>query len=63
MQPIAVPRQHFSHVHIDIVGPSPVTASSHLYLLTMVDRTTRWLEATPLASIEAASCAHAFIDT
>jgi hypothetical protein len=63
VQPIAVPQHRFSHVHIDIVGPLPVAASGHRYLLTMVDRTTRWLEATPLKTVEAATCADAFVDT
>ena len=59
---IPVPGRRFSHVHIDIVGPLP---SSHgfSYLLTMIDRTTRWPEAVPLSSITAESCIQAFIST
>jgi hypothetical protein len=45
VQPIAVPAKRFSHVHLDLVGPLPVAANGSTYLLTMVDRTTRWLEA------------------
>jgi hypothetical protein len=61
VQPIAVPVKRFSHVHLDLVGPLPVAADGSTYLLTMVDRTTRWLEAAPLRTKEAAVCADAFI--
>ena len=45
-----VPERRFDHVNVDLVGPLP---SSHgfTYLLTMVDRTTRWPEAVPLTSL------------
>jgi hypothetical protein len=61
VQPIAVPAKRFSHVHLDLVGPLPVAADGSTYLLTMVDRTTRWLEAAPLRTMEAAVSANAFI--
>jgi len=63
VHPIAVPQHRFSHVHIDLVGPLPVAADGSTYMLTMIDRSTRWLEATPLRSMEAATCADAFINT
>ena len=59
---IPVPSRRFSHVHIDLVGPLPA-CQGYTYLLTMMDRTTRWPEAVPLASTSAESCARAFIDT
>ncbi len=40
-----------------------MAADGSTYLLTMVDRTTRWLEAAPLRTMEAAVCADAFIAT
>jgi transposase InsO family protein len=61
VQPIAVPAKRFSHVHLDLVGPLPVAADGSTYLLTMVDRTTRWLEAALMRTMEAAVCADAFI--
>jgi len=63
VQPIPVPARRFTHIHIDIVGPLPVAADGSAYLLTMVDRTTRWLEACPMANMEAATCADSFIST
>ena len=61
VQPIPVPTQRFSHVHVDLVGPLPTSAEGLKYLFTMVDRSSRWLEAIPLAGMDAATCADAFI--
>jgi transposase InsO family protein len=60
IQPIAVPAQRFTHLHIDLVGPLPTSRDGQKYLLTMVDRSTRWLEAVPLRDMEAATVADAF---
>ena len=59
---IPVPTRRFSHVHIDIVGPLP-SSQGFSYLLTMIDRTTRWPEVAPLSSITTESCVRAFIST
>jgi hypothetical protein len=47
-------------VHVHLVGPLSTTPEGYRYLLTMVDRTTRWLEAVPFRDIEAAMCADTF---
>jgi transposase InsO family protein len=61
VQPIAVPQRKFTHINVDLVGPLPVAADGSTYLLTVIDRTTHWLEATPLKSIEARTCADALV--
>ena len=54
------PDIRFDHVHIDIVGPLP-TCKGYSYLLTMVDRFTRWPEAVPLQDMLADTVARAFV--
>ena len=44
--PIPVPQCRFEHVHVDVVGPFPKDQEMK-YILTMIDRTTRWPEAVP----------------
>jgi len=63
VQPIPVPRQRFSHIHVDLVGPLPTSREGYRYLFTIIDRTSRWLEAVPLATMDAEACADALINT
>ena len=51
----------FSHVHMDLVGPLPMSRAGHRYLLTAIDHSTGWFEAVPLADISAETVLEAFI--
>ncbi len=57
LQPIPIPARRFSHVHVDLVGPLPISKEGHTHLFTIVDRSTRWAEAVPLSSTATADCA------
>jgi transposase InsO family protein len=62
VEQIPLPRRRFSHVHVDLVGPLPVATCGARYLLTVIDRTSRWPEAVPLSTITAERCADAFVE-
>ena len=47
---------------MDIVGPLPVTAQGHQYILVMGDHFTKWVEAVPLANQTAETVARAFVE-
>jgi len=57
--PIPIPSRRFSHIHADLVGPLPVSKEGFTHILTIIDRSTPWLEAVPLQSTMAVSCADA----
>jgi RNase H-like domain found in reverse transcriptase/Integrase core domain/Integrase zinc binding domain len=57
VQPIKLPPQLFVHIHVDLVGPLPCSAASNTHLFTVIDRSTRWMEAILLSSTTAAACA------
>ena len=60
VQPIAVPHHRFSHIHVNLVGPLPSCNGTN-HLLTIVDRSTRWMEAIPLQSTTATAVADALV--
>lgn len=60
LEPFPIPAKRFDHVHVDLVGPLPISQGC-THLLTMVDRTTRWPEAVPLSSTTSADVARAFL--
>ena len=56
----ATPDARFAHVHIDLVGPLPHSQGFN-YLLTCVDRFTRWPVAIPIQNITAETVCKAFM--
>ena len=65
-----LPAERLQAVHIDIIGPLPPATLPHetypshsRYVLTCIDRATRWIEAIPLSDITAPTVATAFINT
>ena len=54
------PSGRFEEVHIDLVGPLP-PSEGQSFLLTCVDRFTRWVEAIPLPDIKTSTVANAFV--
>lgn len=62
VQGIKVPNQRFKHINIDLVGPLSLS-DGYKYVLTCMDRFTRWPTATPLADIEAKTVAKALLNS
>ncbi|CAI2737064.1 unnamed protein product [Dicrocoelium dendriticum] len=55
------PDARFAHVHLDIVGPLPVS-NSNAYILTCIDRFTRWPVAIPIPDTHTETIARNFIN-
>jgi len=56
------PSDHFCYVRTDIVGPL-YSVKGYRYVCTLIDRESKWIEATPVRNIEAITVAKAFFNT
>ena len=57
-----MPSRRFTEVNVDIVGPLP-PSQGFRYLLTIIDRNTRWIEVVELQDISAPTVVSSFIRT
>jgi len=55
---IKIPSDRFSHSHLDLIGPFPVSQGKN-HCLTIIERTTNWSKEIPLLDISAPSIAQA----
>ncbi|GBM48111.1 hypothetical protein AVEN_34428-1 [Araneus ventricosus] len=57
----SLPDAPFTHIHIDIVCPLP-PSEGHNYLLTIIDRFSRWPEAIPIPDMRAKTICRRYMD-
>ena len=53
IHPIPIPDRRFTHLHLDLVGPLTASSDGHTHVMTMIDKSTRWVEVVLLSSTTA----------
>ncbi len=61
-QPIPIPQWRFSHLHVDLLGPLQYSNNFN-YIFTIIDCTSKWMEAIPLSETSSAACTKALTFT
>jgi cleavage and polyadenylation specificity factor subunit 1 len=61
-QPFPFQKWRFSHLHVDLVGPLQYS-DNFIYIFTIIDRTSKWMEAIPLSETSMAACTKALTFT
>jgi hypothetical protein len=59
-QPIPIHQRGFAHLHIDLVGPLQYSSGCN-HIFTIIDRTSKWMEAIALSETSAEACARALV--
>lgn len=62
LNPIPVPQAPMERIHIEILGPLPITDEGFKYILTIVDAFSKWLIAIPMLNQTAIIVTRTFID-
>jgi hypothetical protein len=60
--PSPSPQWRFSHLHVDLVGPLQYSNNFN-YIFTIIDITSKWMEAVPLSETSSAAAAQALTFT
>ena len=61
VQRIDVPTQHFSHVHLNLMGPLP-SVRGYTHMFTVVDRSTCWPAPYPVQDTSTTACINSLVE-
>ena len=62
LQPFSLPNERFDHIHLDFVGPLPPAKGGFKYMLTIIDRYSRYPLAVPVVSPTAGTLIQQFLN-
>ena len=61
LQPMLV-GEPWERLGIDVTGPHPTSSRGNMYVLTIIDHFTKWIELFPMRNQEASTVAHILVD-